>query len=214
MCWENKCLSESQSQALITLIQKPGKDSRNLNSWRPISLINVDTEVISKVLASRIERILPSLISNEQSAFIGGRNTCEPIRLITDILYQTRTRNIPGLLFAADFQAAFDSIDFSLLFQVLVKYGFSDYFIRWIRILHIHSKSSVMNGGFSTGYFNLERGTKRGDPLAPYIFILLLEVLISMVNNNSKIKGIYINGKEIKQCIFVDDTTCYLRDLE
>ena len=165
-------------------------------------------------MASRLEKILPTLISNEQSAFVGGRNIGEPIRLITDILYQTRTRNIPGLLFAADFQAAFDSIDFSLLFQVLVKYGFSDSFIRWIRILHIHSKSSVMNGGFSTGYFNLERGTKQGDPLAPYIFILVMEVLISMVHNNSNIKGINIDGKEIKQCIFADDTTYFLRDLE
>ena len=71
-----------------------------------------------------------------------------------------------------------------------------------------------MNGGFSTGYFNVKNGTKRGDPLAPYIFILVLEVLISMVNNNSKIKRIYINGKEIKQCIFADDTTYFLRDLE
>ena len=60
MCWENECLSESQSHALITLIQKPGKDSRNLNSWRPISLINVDTKIISKVLASRLEKILPT----------------------------------------------------------------------------------------------------------------------------------------------------------
>ena len=71
-----------------------------------------------------------------------------------------------------------------------------------------------MNGGFSTGYFNLERGTKQGDPLAPYIFILVMEVLISMVHNNSNIKGINIDGKEIKQCIFADDTTYFLRDLE
>ena len=140
-------------------------------------------------MASRLERIY--LMSNEQSAFVGACNIGEPIRLITDILYQTRTRNIPGLLFEPDFQAAFDSIDFCLLFQVLVKYGFSDSFI-------IHSKSSVMNGGFSTGDFNLERGTKQGDPLAPYIFILVIEVLISMVHNNLNIKGINIDGKEIK----------------
>ena len=50
-CYNNKSLTESQSQALITLIQKPGKDTRLLNSWRPISLINVDAKIISKILA-------------------------------------------------------------------------------------------------------------------------------------------------------------------
>ena len=72
-CWSKGCLSNSQSQALITLIQKPGKDVRFMNAWRPISLINVDAKVISKVLAKRIEKFMPLLISNEQSAFVGGR---------------------------------------------------------------------------------------------------------------------------------------------
>ena len=141
MCWEVGHLTQTQSQALITLIQKPGKDVRYLNAWRPISLINVDAKLISKVLAKRINQVLPLLRSEEQSAFVSGRYIGEPIRLISDILHETESRKIPGLLFAADFQSAFDSIDFCILFQVLKKFGFNDYFINWIRILHNNSYS-------------------------------------------------------------------------
>ena len=47
-------LSNSQRQAIITLIEKKGKDKRCLKNWRPISLINVDTKLASKCLASRV----------------------------------------------------------------------------------------------------------------------------------------------------------------
>ena len=71
-----------------------------------------------------------------------------------------------------------------------------------------------MNGGYSTGYFPLKRGTRQGDPLAPYLFILVIEILITMVRQNKNIVGININGQEFKQCVYADDTTYFLRDLD
>ena len=55
-------LSTTQKQALITLIEKKGKDKRLIKNWRPISLINVDAKIISKVLAKRLEKVLPYII--------------------------------------------------------------------------------------------------------------------------------------------------------
>ena len=201
LCWQKGTLTESQSQALVVLIQKPGKDLRFLSSWRPISLINVDAKLISKVLSNRIEPLMPILVSQEQSAFVRGRYIGEPIRLVSDILYETQSQKCSGLLFAADFAAAFDSIDFCILFQVLSKFGFDEHFLRWIRLLHNNSKSCIMNGGYSTGYFPLKRGTRQGDPLAPYLFLLVIEILIAMVRQNKNILGIEINGYEFKQCV-------------
>ena len=63
-------LSNSQKQAIITLIDKKGKDKRMIKNWRPISLINVDTKIISKVLAKRLEKVLPSIIHANQNAFV------------------------------------------------------------------------------------------------------------------------------------------------
>ena len=87
-------LSNSQKQAVITLIQKKGKDNRLISSWRPISLINVDTKILSKILVLRIKPVLSKIIHTDQSAFIPGRYIGEPIRLISDIISYTTYNNI------------------------------------------------------------------------------------------------------------------------
>ena len=62
-CFEKKELSSSQNQAVITLIEKKGKD----RTWRPISLLNVDTKIMSKVIASRLKNVLPNAIHYNQT---------------------------------------------------------------------------------------------------------------------------------------------------
>ena len=55
-------LSTSQKQAVITLINKKDKDRLYLANWRPISLLNVDFKIASKVIASRLHNIIPKLV--------------------------------------------------------------------------------------------------------------------------------------------------------
>ena len=117
-----------------------------------------------------------------------------------------------NILFAADFAAAFDSISHNFLYQVLTKFGFSHNLVRWIEILHSNIESCILNNGFSTGFFKLHRGTRQGDPLAPYLFILVLEILGYMVKHNQNIKGIRVGEAEIKYSMFADDTTFFLKD--
>ena len=211
--FDNGVLPTSQRQATITLIEKPGKDSRYIKSWRPISLLNVDVKILSKVLADRLTKVLPKLIHYDQTAFVSNRYIGEPIRLISDIMAHLDQVKGEGILFAADFAAAFDSIDYALLFEALKKYGFNSNFIKWIRLLHTDLQSCVMNNGHSTGYFNLSRGTRQGDPLAPYLFILIIEMLATVVRENKYIKGIIIGDMEVKQCLYADDTTYFLKDI-
>ena len=67
-------LSNSQKQAVITLLEKKGKDKRLIKNWRLISLINVDAKIASKTLAKRLEPILPELIQCGQNAYVKGRS--------------------------------------------------------------------------------------------------------------------------------------------
>ena len=69
-----------------------------------------------------------------------------------------------------------------------------------------------MNNNRTTKYFKLFKGVRQGDPLSLYLFILALEVLAISVRNDENIKGIQINGKEIKMTIYADDTTMILKD--
>ena len=203
------CLSSSQTQAVITLIEKVGKDNRKLSGWRPISLINTDTKIIGKILVARVKHILPQIIDSDQYAFVPERFIDEATRLIADILEYTKMENIGGILFAADFAAAFDSLDYTFLFAALEAFGFPDTFVKWVKVLYINSESCVMNYGKSTGYFKLMRGAKQGDPLAPYLFLIAIEVLAAKVRNDENICGIMVNNCIIKQCLFADDATFF-----
>ena len=203
--FQNGQLSNSQRQATITLIQKKDRDKRLLKNWRPISLINVDAKIISKVLALRIKHIMHTLIHYDQTAYVKNRFIGESIRLIDDILEYADDNDIPGILFSADFEKAFDSIDHSFLFAVLEKFGFGPNFIHWIRTLYNGAESCVMNNGHSTGYFPLERGTRQGDPISAYLFILALEILFLQVRQNIDIQGITIDDHEIKISAYADD---------
>ena len=91
-CFEKGEMSHSQKNAFITLIEKKkGKDRSLIENWRPISLVNVDAKMMSKVIASRIKNVLPH-ITIKQGILI-------TIRSIYDIMDWTVKENIPGFHF-------------------------------------------------------------------------------------------------------------------
>ena len=102
-CFEKGEMSSSQKQAIITLIEKKGKDRSFLENWRPISLVNVDAKIISKVLATRIKNVLPDIIHHNQSGFVKDRYIGETVRSIFDLMDFTLKENIPGLMIFIDF---------------------------------------------------------------------------------------------------------------
>ena len=61
-------------------------------------------------------------------------------------------------------------------------------------------------------YFTLDRGVRQGDPLSPYLFIISLELLTITVRHENRIRGINIDGNEVKLALFADDISCFLAD--
>ena len=124
-------LSISQRQAVIKLIVKKDRDKRFVKNWRPISLLNVDTKILSKSLAEKLKSALPELISSNQVAYVKNRCTSESGRLISDVIEMcdildidcnwTRTQNHLVLkrtlnqLAKLDIEEAFDSLDHDFL---------------------------------------------------------------------------------------------------
>lgn len=215
--FEKGSLSTTQRQAVITLIEKPGKDSRYLKNWRPISLINVDAKICSKALSNRLAEILPSIIHSNQTAFVKDRNIDEPIRLIEDLMDYTLSGNHPLLLFAADFEKAFDSIHHNFIWAALKLFGFSENFVKWIRVLLNDTKSCVLNNGTASDFIDIKRGTKQGDPLSPYLFIIVIECMAAMIRQNDNIQGINFGAEDenkLKITLFADDTTFFLNNTQ
>ena len=167
-------LSTSQKQAVIKLIEKKDIDKRLIKNWCPIYLLNIDTKLISKVIAIRLKKVLNNLISENQIAYINNRFISEGGMLISDFVEITDSLQIEGILLTVHIEKAFDSVNHLLLVSALEKYGFKNNLIRWTKLLLKKQESCIINGS-QTNYFKLEKGTRQGDPLSAYLFILVLE---------------------------------------
>ena len=108
-------MSTSQRQAVITLLEK--KDRTLIGNWRPISLVNADAKIISKVITNRIKDILPSIIHHNQTGYVKERYIGETVRSIFDNMDLKDMENMPGLLIFIDFEKAFDSLEWNFLYN-------------------------------------------------------------------------------------------------
>lgn len=90
-------------------LPKPDKDTTFLKNYRPISLLNVDYKICSKALASRIKKLIPSLISANHTGFV---------RFILDTIEYCKINNTKGLLLLIDFEKAFGGSNGTSYLQV------------------------------------------------------------------------------------------------
>ena len=201
-------LSITQKRGSITLIPKGDVNLTNLKNWRPISLLNVDYKLLSKVLAKRMELILPKLIHTDQTGFISGRYIGQNVRLLSDVMEFSDSKKIQGILLFVDFEKAFDTLEWSFILKTLEAFNFGDNFKKWVSVLYNNAQSSIMNGGFMTNYFEISRGVWQGCPLSPSLFILAVELLALKIRQNPNCRGIQLpNDQEVKISQFADDTT-------
>ena len=107
-------MSTSQKQAVV-LIEKKRRDRSLLEKWPSISLVNVDTKIMSKVIASRIKKVLPNIIHYNQTEYVKDRNIGETVTSIFDVMNFTLQEKIPGLMIFTDFHTAFDSLEWDFL---------------------------------------------------------------------------------------------------
>ena len=200
-------MSNVQKLGIITCIPKPNKPKVFLKNWRPITLLNCTYKIASGCIANRIKTVLDKIINKDQTGFIKGRYIGENTRLIYDIMFYTELNDIPGLLLIIDFEKAFDSISWSFIHKTLDIFNFKTSIKNWIKTLYNNSRSSVIQNGFLSESFKLERGCRQGDPLSPYIFILCVEILGIIVRNSPNIKGVNIDGEEYLISQYADDTS-------
>jgi hypothetical protein len=153
------------------LIEKKDHNKTDIANWRPISLLNVDLKIISKVLKS-LKAVLNKIITLEQTAYVKDRFIGEGTRLLADILELTDDLKIRALLLTIDFQKAFDSLNHTFIIETCRKFGIPEYMLVWIETLLKNQESCVINGGTTTKYLNLNGGLDRETQLLPTSLLL------------------------------------------
>ena len=109
-----------------------------------------------------------------------------------------------------DFEKAFDTIEWSFIRKTFQYFGFGSNILKWLNLFYCRPESCVLNNGWASDFFEIQRGVRQGCPLSPYLFVLSVEVLAKAIRENKNIKGIFVNGKEIKLSQYADDTTLIL----
>ena len=103
-----------------------------------------------------------------------------------DVMDYTKEQNIPGILLFIDFEKAFASIDWEFMVKCLDVFGFGPSLKDWIETFCKNISSCVITNGMCTSQFEIQRGVRQGDPMSPYLFIIVAEVLATAIRTTSQ----------------------------
>ena len=118
---QNGLLPLTLRQATISLKMKKDEDPLSCSSYRPISLLCADVKILAKMLARRLEFVLPTIISADQTGFIKNRHSLYNVRRLFDILYSPSTSDDPELVISMDAEKAFDRVEWPYLHLTVLK---------------------------------------------------------------------------------------------
>ncbi|GJT22825.1 RNA-directed DNA polymerase, eukaryota [Tanacetum coccineum] len=178
--------------SFIALIPKM-QDVKVVKDYRPICLIGSLYKIIAKILANRLVGVLGDLVNEVQSAFIANRQILYGPFILDELIHWCKSKKRQTMIFKVDFEKAYDSVRWDYLDDVLHKFGFGSKWRHWIQNCLQSSKGSILVNGSPTREFQFRKGLKQGDPLSPFLFLLIMESLhLSFQNvvNEGLFKGV------------------------
>lgn len=142
-----KPLHETTLQTHISVIPKDVKDPTLCGHYRPISLLNTDFKLFTKIIAIRIQQHLPDLIHLDQVGFVPLREARDNTTEVLNLLHMANITKTPCVFLGADAEKAFDRVHWPFMFSVLRHVGLGSNMLNWITSFHSGPSARVKANG-------------------------------------------------------------------
>merc|ERR1712208_271018 len=209
-----KGLTKTLRTAIIKILRKGDKDPMEASSYRPISLLSIFYKLASCVITRRIKPVVEQLICKEQKAYIKSNNIGSCILNLLNLMKFANDKKKAWLILLIDFNKAFNSISHEFLNNTLELLGFGEDMREWIKIFFNKREANVLINGHLSNTIKLEQGVPQGDVVSPYIFLLMVEILLIKISKTKHLTGVKYASTEDRASGFVDDCTLFLERTE
>ncbi|KAL5714065.1 hypothetical protein ACHQM5_016077 [Ranunculus cassubicifolius] len=149
--------------------------------------------------------------------FMKGRQIIDCCLVANELIDSKRKQGGGGMAVKIDMMKAYDHVSWNFLEWVMIKMGFGSKWRRWIRICISNARFSILLNGSSKKFFKSTRGLRQGDPLSPFLFIMVTEVLsmvTSLLVSQGELDGFKASNAEdgvvVSHLQFADDTMFFL----
>ena len=183
-------MPDSFKTAKIKLIPKKG-DCGKLKNWRPISLLDNFYKIISRLVTTRIRKVIDKLTPIGQKAYSKKRQCQEVVVNILDEIAKCKKLNKKAALVSLDIKKAFDSLSHKFVVDVLRFFNFGEQITNWIKTICFGRRACIsLTSDTLSEIFELGLGNAQGDNISPYIFILCYQILLFRIEYDPAICGI------------------------